>query len=258
VTLADRIERHRATLGRMEDRTVRALLGPLEQALEGAVGRLAASPSEVQRARLTATVDEARAAVVAAYRQLGEALPESLVDVASVEARAAAGLLTDAVGVEFSTLPLAALEQQLVRGPIIEGHLLSESLARQRTDLLSALRISTSQSLIEGEGIAGAARRFRKAVDISRSSAEAWTRTAIMTVENRVSLETYQASGVVRDVRWVTTKDERLCPICRPLNGKSLRDIGGQPPPRHFRCRCAIVPIVSLPGIPDFEVPALA
>jgi SPP1 gp7 family putative phage head morphogenesis protein len=257
VTFADAIERHRATLARTENAAVRQLIGPLVSTLDDAVARLAAAGSDAQRRRLTATIAETRAAIVGAYQQLGEALPESLVTIASSESEFTAGMLSRAVGVSFDALPLASLEQ-VVRGPIVEGSVMSASLARQRVDLLSALRVSTSASLIEGEGIAGAARRFGRAADVSRSSAEAWTRTAINTVENRAALESYRASGVVEDVRWLVTKDERLCPVCRPLNGKSLRDIGGQPPPRHFRCRCSIVPIVSLPGIPDFEVSALA
>lgn len=258
MTFADLIERHQAQLGRVENRVVAQLTDPLRTALDDAVARLASvGTTAFQRARLMQTVAEIQASLIAVYRQLGEALPPALVDLAVSESAFTAQLLTRSVGVSFDALPLASLEQ-VVRGPIVEGSVMSASLARQRVDLLNALRVSTSASLIEGEGIAGAARRFQRAANVSRSSAEAWTRTAISTAENRASLETYRASGVVEDVRWLVTRDDRLCPVCRPLNGRSLRDVGGQPPPRHFRCRCSIVPIVSLPGIPDFEVSALA
>ena len=53
---------------------------------------------------------------------------------------------TDAVGVSFDMLPLAALEQ-LVTRPVL-GYPLAESLGRQSRDLLNALRVSTSQSVI--------------------------------------------------------------------------------------------------------------
>jgi SPP1 gp7 family putative phage head morphogenesis protein len=254
VTLADVIERHQATLARKENATVRALLGPLESALDDATTKLArVETTAFQRARLVQTVAEIRGALVAVYAELGQALPPALATIASVESTFAAGMLSTSAGMSFDALPLAALEQ-LVRGPIVEGHVMSASLARQRVDLLNALRVSTSASLVEGESIAGAARRFQRAADVSRSSAEAWTRTAIATAENRAALETYRASGVVHDVKWLVTRDDRLCPVCRPLNGKSLRDIGGRPPPAHFRCRCTVVPIVILPGIPDFEI----
>lgn len=255
---ADLIERHQATLARTENAAVRQLIGPLNAALDDAVAKLASAGTTVfQRARLMQTVAEIHASLIAVYRQLGEALPPALVDLTVTESAFTAQLLTRSVGVSFDALPLASLEQ-VVRGPMIEGSVMSASLARQRLDLLSALRVSTSASVIEGEGIGAAARRFRRAADVSQSSAEAWTRTAINTVENRASLETYRASGVVKDVKWLVTRDERLCPICKPRNGRSLRDLDGRPPPAHFRCRCTIIPVVSLPGIPDFEVPAVA
>ncbi|WP_017602198.1 phage minor head protein [Nocardiopsis lucentensis] len=52
------------------------------------------------------------------------------------------------------------------------------------------------------------------------------------------------------ELKWFTRADERVCPICRPLNGKVIasgrgfssdtadwQGIGGQPP-AHWRCRC--------------------
>lgn len=48
--------------------------------------------------------------------------------------------------------------------------------------------------------------------------------------------------------RWVTHKDERTCPICRPLDGKTaditepfiVMDREIQAPPAHPRCRCTL------------------
>ncbi|MFA5262192.1 MAG: GNAT family N-acetyltransferase [Opitutaceae bacterium] len=45
------------------------------------------------------------------------------------------------------------------------------------------------------------------------------------------------------DVIWVTARDDRVCPVCRPLNGTS-RDVWGRVsitgPPAHPRCRCEL------------------
>ncbi len=49
------------------------------------------------------------------------------------------------------------------------------------------------------------------------------------------------AGGVNRmDATWYTMKDERVCPICRPLHGHDIDDIG-RTPPAHARCRCSIL-----------------
>ena len=63
---------------------------------------------------------------------------------------------------------------------------------------------------------------------------------------NRLS---YLESGVVDTVEWRTANDERVCPICGPLHGKT--DDAERPdfdgvgiPPAHPRCRCWIVPVV--------------
>jgi len=48
------------------------------------------------------------------------------------------------------------------------------------------------------------------------------------------------AEGVTMIESWVTQRDERVCPICYPRDGKVLGDgwtrIDG--PPAHIRCRC--------------------
>lgn len=50
--------------------------------------------------------------------------------------------------------------------------------------------------------------------------------------------------GVRVLAEWVTAGDDRVCPICRPLNGKiyTLDQAEGLIP-RHPRCRCMIIPL---------------
>ena len=60
----------------------------------------------------------------------------------------------------------------------------------------------------------------------------------------------WRASGVIQKRRWNTNNDEKVCPICRPLNGvvvgldeKFPGEIDG--PPGHSRCRCWVTPVVE-------------
>lgn len=76
----------------------------------------------------------------------------------------------------------------------------------------------------------------------------------------------WRASGVVTELRWRTAQDERVCPVCGPLEGRtvgiderfdaSLRAThpdaleGIKPfeiPPAHARCRCYLQPVVREP-----------
>ena len=92
-------------------------------------------------------------------------------------------------------------------------------------------------------------------------------RTVTYEVANRSSIEAYRTTGVVKTMRYYTARDERVCPICFPINGKivdvndgfyrkgdtyNYLDDKGKPktlevyateaPPMHPRCRCFVRP----------------
>lgn len=60
----------------------------------------------------------------------------------------------------------------------------------------------------------------------------------------------YRESGIASGREWRTAEDERVCPVCGPLEGEqrpfgqSFGD-GVNNPPAHPRCRCWIVPVVE-------------
>ena len=63
----------------------------------------------------------------------------------------------------------------------------------------------------------------------------------------------WMSSGVVTHNRWMTARDERVCPICGPLDGQvtglgenGFGAVGGlSAPPAHVGCRCWLQPIVD-------------
>lgn len=66
--------------------------------------------------------------------------------------------------------------------------------------------------------------------------------TAAQSAGQRQAVQTYQVvTNVVITGRWVTEDDEKVCPICRPLDG-TTQDVWGLKfplgPPAHPRCRC--------------------
>lgn len=61
------------------------------------------------------------------------------------------------------------------------------------------------------------------------------------------NMDAWESTGVVTGGEWMTSKDERVCPICGARNGQTvgIGDIDSAPP-AHTRCRCWLKPKVSV------------
>ncbi len=60
-------------------------------------------------------------------------------------------------------------------------------------------------------------------------------------VTDETALRAYKDAGV-EYVMWVTQEDEKVCEICKPLDGE-IFPINEAPDKRHWHCRCYLVPI---------------
>lgn len=83
--------------------------------------------------------------------------------------------------------------------------------------------------------------------------ADTIARTETMRASNQGQLEAWnqaKQAGLLlgnEQIEWITTPDDRLCPICEPLDGQKIAfgeqfDVEGDKvysPPAHPRCRCA-------------------
>lgn len=94
-----------------------------------------------------------------------------------------------------------------------------------------------------------------------RQRAELIASTEVTRAYARANRESYLAAGFTR-WEWRTAADERVCPVCGPLNGQTVRiDEAFDPflpdeavalvrrsfssPPAHPRCRCWVVPVIG-------------
>ncbi len=62
----------------------------------------------------------------------------------------------------------------------------------------------------------------------------------------------YRESGVVQEMEWASSMDERVCPICSGLTGKRRKfgepfSVGIPKPPAHVNCRCWLRPVIKEP-----------
>ena len=102
-----------------------------------------------------------------------------------------------------------------------------------------------------GRDISLLAKRLEKYVGPVR--AEMIATTEVNRAFNDAALETWRAEGSVKFIRFMTAADERVCPICAPLHGRTAditfakfsHPTTGEffpTPPLHPRCRCRIIP----------------
>lgn len=57
----------------------------------------------------------------------------------------------------------------------------------------------------------------------------------------------WASTGFVTSNRWMTGRDDKVCPICRPRAGQvyPINDMANRPP-AHIRCRCWLQPVVDV------------
>ena len=144
--------------------------------------------------------------------------------------------------------------------------------AKERRALTDAQRAAVGRSLVDTQA------KIEKAVDryerrMRRYRATTIARTESMTAANRGQQEAWLAArdkGLLDpDVaqRWIITPDERLCPICEPMDGVTA-PLGGlfsnpetsaqySGPPAHPNCRCAVALEIKPPTL-DAEGERLA
>ena len=143
-------------------------------------------------------------------------------------------------------------------GQLIEG--INETT---RTALMDEL----STGYDAGEGIKELSERvqrvFKDATDVR---AELIARTESIKASNAASVEAYRQSGVVESKEWLAERDNRTCPFCEDLDGKTASldtnffnegdeltvdgktlsfdngDVGE--PPAHGNCRCTTIPVL--------------
>lgn len=111
-----------------------------------------------------------------------------------------------------------------------------------------AARISHSlvDGLTKGDSPRTIARQLSKDVDISRGRAETIARTEIIRTHAEGQLDAFEKLGVTAVgvmAEWSTAEDDRVCPLCQPLDGMVMKvqEARGLLP-RHPNCRCAWVP----------------
>lgn len=84
---------------------------------------------------------------------------------------------------------------------------------------------------------------MKQSRDITENRALLIARTEITKASSRGTLQGLKEAGVEYMI-WITTRDNRVCPICREFDGKRYQVSGKHPMPvedTHPNCRCVVV-----------------
>jgi HK97 family phage portal protein len=131
---------------------------------------------------------------------------------------------------------------------------------------LELLKVKLSEGIERGLGIDELASIVKEIYDFSDEvRAETVARTEVFRIANSANHEVWKQSGVVKTIKWYTAVDERVCPFCSQLHGKTISveetffekgdEVEGTDgtrmtldytdvayPPLHPSCRCYIRP----------------
>jgi SPP1 gp7 family putative phage head morphogenesis protein len=122
-----------------------------------------------------------------------------------------------------------------------------ESLKGVSASMASKLNFILAQGMLDGTGPAAIAREMISAVDgITQQRAFMIARTEIIHAHAEGQLDGFAKLGVAElgvKAEWVTAGDDRVCPQCAPMEGKTftVEEARGKIP-LHPNCRCSWTP----------------
>jgi SPP1 gp7 family putative phage head morphogenesis protein len=111
----------------------------------------------------------------------------------------------------------------------------------------TALSRELLDGLVQGKNPKAIAREIAKKIDtIGKVRAETIARTEIIRAHAEGQLDAFELLGIEHvgvAVEWSTALDDRVCPLCIPLEGVVLTIAEARGAiPRHPRCRCSFIP----------------
>ncbi|PLS04028.1 minor capsid protein [Neobacillus cucumis] len=123
----------------------------------------------------------------------------------------------------------------------------SERIWGKNDALVKALRTELTQGIIQGDSVDKMARRIRKQFNTSVYNSQRLMRTESARVISSAQEKIYQESGVVQELIYTATLDNKTSEICRSHDGKRWKiDDDTRPKiPAHPNCRSCWIPAVK-------------
>jgi len=233
--------------------TIVKLLENLEKEL---IAKVADGVTDWSKARIDKQLKEASAVIKQYYDEAAGIARDTTTNVAQVSASATTDSLLMAVGnqVAMAAIPTASYLETLAGNTIIQGAVQSAWWSRQSEDTAFKFQSAVRQGLVGAETTPQIVKRVRGVLDISKRNAETLVHTSVQSVANTTREKIFEDNNdVMSGKEWSSALDRRTCPTCGALDGKRWT-IDGKPinhsmvyqiPPKHFRCRCSMVPVLK-------------
>lgn len=247
--------------GRYASKTVRDIIGLLNQADADILRKIAATDAPFTKARLAALLKEIRTAYREIYSEAGSELKQQMLDFAGVRADQTAALIATQLPVNYNIIQATAEQLRAIVdvAPVTVGPdkklLLEEIFTSLSNGKEEAIRGAIRLGLVQGETVDQMVRRIKGTraaqykdgiLEVHRRHAESIVRTVTNHVSNQAMQATYANNAdVVKGWVFTSTLDGATSLTCRSLAG-TVWPIGKGPiPPRHVRCRSVAVPEIK-------------
>lgn len=234
--------------------TIVKLLQDLEKEL---IAKVSDGVSDWSKARIAKQLSEADAIIRQYYDDAAGIARDTTTSVAQVSASATATSLSAAVGgqVAIGVLPTASYLETLAGNTIIQGAVQADWWERQAGDTQFKFQSAVRQGLVGAETTPQIVKRVRGVMDLSRRNAETLVHTSVQSVANTSRMKVFEDnSDVISEFEYSSSLDRKTCPTCGILDGKRWVNGTNKPvnhsmvyqiPPKHFRCRCSMVPVLK-------------
>jgi SPP1 gp7 family putative phage head morphogenesis protein len=152
-------------------------------------------------------------------------------------------------GIE-ATIDFTLLKPEFVKEAISynwSGIPFSERIWNNNTALINSLRTELTQGIIQGDSVDKMAKRIKTKFNTSVFNSQRLIRTESARVISTAQEKLYQDSGVVQEVIYTATLDNKTSKICRERDGKrwEIDDPNRPKIPAHPNCRSAWIPAVK-------------
>ncbi len=128
---------------------------------------------------------------------------------------------------------------------------ISEARIRATVSTVKTIPVQFHEALVRtiydaataGKSYADLAKDIRAIYDTTRARAQTIAIHELNDTYSEVTRQRHKEIGI-QHVRWLIAKDDRVCEICRPMDGERFRVAELERrgwPPRHVRCRCTVI-----------------
>lgn len=217
-------------------------------------------------ARALSLTRQADTLIARAYRSARTTTQDALAEVARIAGQAAADELAARVAsasgaARVPAMPTRATFRAIVLHDPVEGAPLAawwrqfgragRERFRRQVQIGMARNEGVREIVQRVVGVRLRRTRSGSLLRLAHREAETLVRTAVQQVANHASVITYQENDdIVEGIEWLATLDDRTCPRCGLLDGRTWRldDPSLRYPPEHPICRCTTIPV--LVGVP--------